>query len=68
MFFHWFGNKRGAGFVQLACANIGRSVVSVEEREALAYLSLRVALECFLFVRSGMVEGGCLVVGWFVCF
>lgn len=53
MFFHWFGNKRGAGFAQLACTNIGCSVVSAKEREALVYL--RVALGCFFgLLCSGM--------------
>lgn len=36
MFFHWFGNKRGDGFVWLACTNIDCSVVFAKEREALA--------------------------------
>lgn len=62
MFFRWFGNKSGAGFVQLACTSVGSSVVSPKEREALAYLPLRAALGCFFGLVCWEVFGGvCLV-------
>lgn len=46
--------------MQLACTDIHCSVVSAEEREALAYLPLRVALGLLLGFWGGL--------GSFVCF
>lgn len=51
--------------MQLACTDIGCSVVSPEEREALAYLPLRVALVWFLGLVCLRIFGPWGGLGWF---